>query len=310
MAEHATGGKRPSRSSQSARAARARRRRRRRLFVAAVLILLATLLIVGLVALIHKEYNARRNPGATDPSGQPTVPAVTQVPDTTPPVIEGVQELHARQGGTARYLTGVTVTDDRDPNVKVMVEADSVDLRVEGDYPVTYWAVDAAGNRAEIQTVLHVRADYVDEEIVSNLAREVIDEILTEDMTPLQKLETIYHWMHRHVHYRNALCPTEPLPAAFHGLSERWGDCQVYQYTTKALLDAAGIKNRLIDTVPLYDLHCWNLVDIGEGWMHFDTTVFHDGQNFCYVDTATLTARSKGYASSHRFDTERFPDVN
>lgn len=302
MAEHAKSGR---------KAALAKRRRRRRL-VLALAVLVAALAIVGLVALIHRQYRSRLEPGGTDPTGTGTapVPTETQAPDTVPPVIEGVQELYARLNGTVKYLAGVTVSDNADPNVKIMVEADSVDLRAEGDYPVTYWAQDASGNRAEVKTVIHVQADYVDQDMVDQLAREVIDEIITEDMEPIRQLETIYHWMHRHIHYRNALCPTEPLPAAFHGLSERWGDCQVFQYTAQALLSAAGIQNRLIDTVPFYDLHCWNLVNIGEGWMHFDTTVFHDGQNFCYVDTATLTARSKEYPRSHKFDTEKYPDVN
>ena len=299
MAQHA---------KTSKKAIRARRRR----LVAACLVLLATALIVGIVALIHHRAGMPGDPGVTDPTGAGTraTDAPTQTPDVTPPVIEGVKELFARQGGTVKYLTDITVTDDRDENLKVNVDADKVDLRQEGDYPVTYWAVDAAGNRAEVKTVVHVQADYVDQDIVSDLAEDVIDEIITEDMTPLKKLETIYHWMHRHIHYRNALCPTEQLPAAYHGLTERWGDCQVFQYTAEALLNAAGIKNRLIDTVPYYDLHCWNLVDIGEGWMHFDTTVFHDGANFCYVDTATLQARSKGYPRSHQFDAEKYSDVN
>ena len=60
------------------------------------------------------------------------------------------------------------------------------------------------------------------------------------------------------------------LRAAYQGLHNRQGDCYVYQMTSKVLLDAAGIENRLIDTMPLRYLHCWNLVNIGEGWYHFD----------------------------------------
>ena len=176
MAQHA---------KTSKKAIRARRRR----LVAACLVLLATALIVGIVALIHHRAGMPGDPGVTDPTGAGTraTDAPTQAPDVTPPVIEGVKELFARQGGTVKYLTDITVTDDRDENLKVNVDADKVDLRQEGDYPVTYWAVDAAGNRAEVKTVVHVQADYVDLDIVSALAR-----FIREIQRPLERSGRVF----------------------------------------------------------------------------------------------------------------------
>ena len=129
-------------------------------------------------------------------------------------------------------------------------------------------------------------------------------------MTPYDKVVAIYKWMKSHVSYRDGATIEDWQKAAYQGLTQHWGDCSVFQMTSRALLTAAGIENRLIDTVPYYNVHYWNLVNIGEGWYHFDTTSFYDGQNFCYIDSATLAARSAHYPRSHKFDPERFSFVS
>ena len=127
-------------------------------------------------------------------------------------------------------------------------------------------------------------------------------------MTPREQLDAIYRWIRYHIVYRDAPSLNDWLQAAWQGMTAHYGDCYTFQMTARAMLTAAGIENRLIDTLPFYNVHCWNLVNIGEGWYHFDTTPFEDGASFCYVTTADLQNRSWRYPYSHRFDRDRFPD--
>jgi hypothetical protein len=79
--------------------------------------------------------------------------------------------------------------------------------------------------------------------------------------------------------------------------------------TARALLDAAGIKNMVIDTAPLRYIHYWNLVDIGEGWYHFDTTPRAAGGTFLYMNDADIQEYSRNHQNSHIYDHDRFPGV-
>ena len=231
------------------------------------------------------------------------------VSDTAAPVIRGVRAQTVYVGKTASYLTGVEVTDELDPDPKLDVDTSKVDLKKEGEYPVVYIATDAAGNRSEAKTTLSVITSAVNEEAVMAKAKEILDSILTPEMSQLEQLRAIYRWIRNHIAYRDAPSNPDWLQAAYFGMTNHYGDCSVYQMTSRALLTAAGIENRLIDSLPLYQVHAWNLVNIGEGWYHFDATPFLGGGDFCYIDSATLAARSTRRPESHSFDPDLYPEV-
>ena len=69
---------------------------------------------------------------------------------------------------------------------------------------------------------------------------------------------------------------------------DRQGDCYVFACTAKVLLTRAGITNMDIEKIPAKTRHYWNLVDIGDGWYHFDTTPRKDGTIFFMWDDAKL----------------------
>ena len=250
----------------------------------------------------------------TDAGGN-TTEAEAQVEvlaDTEPPVIQGVEDLTIPAGSSVSYKRGVTVTDNLDEDVKLTVETEGVDLNTEGDYPITYVAVDSAGNETRVEAVLHVERPSVEnatEELVNARADELLAEITTEDMSQYEVAEAIFWWVHENIGYKDGTPKTNWVQGAYRGLFEHQGDCFVYFATSKCLLTQAGIKNMDIAKIPARTNHYWNLIDIGEGWYHFDATRRADGTTFFYVSDEELMAYSNSHNGSHNYDPSQYPEI-
>lgn len=229
--------------------------------------------------------------------------------DTVPPVIKGVRTVYSMEGEPIGFRVGVSVSDNCDKDILLNVTSDDLDYKTPGTYDILYSATDRAGNHTEIKAKVIVQKITVTKEQVSELADKVIEKIIKPEMTDREKLTAIYNWVRSHTNYQHSTNHSDYLKAAYTGFTSHSGDCYVYMSQSKALLDAAGIKNMIIDTYPLRNIHYWNLVDIGEGWYHFDTTPRLDGGTFLYINDATITAYSKAHDNSHIYDKERFPDI-
>lgn len=121
-------------------------------------IALAVTLAALLVGCAEAEMT---EPSTTAPiPTETTLPPTTAVPDTTPPVIEGVRMIRHFAGHELDYFAGVTVSDDLDPEVRLMVDDSGVDLMREGKYELIYHATDAGGNRTEVSTLVIVVEDF------------------------------------------------------------------------------------------------------------------------------------------------------
>ncbi|MBQ4381539.1 MAG: hypothetical protein II794_02230, partial [Oscillospiraceae bacterium] len=235
---------------------------------------------------------------------------LTLLKDTKDPVIYGVFDTVMYVGDAVSYLSGVYAIDDVDGDVTVSVDENTlVNANTAGVYVVGYIAKDRAGNIATASKKFTVVERTVSEETVTALAKQVLDEIIKPEMTAKEKLQAIFTWVHKKVGWQDDSEKDDWLRAAYQGLHNRQGDCYVYQMTSKVLLDAAGIENRLIDTMPLRYLHCWNLVNIGEGWYHFDACPRVGGFDGFYLDDATLKKYSDSHKNSHIYDHDKFPGV-
>ena len=67
----------------------------------------------------------------------------------------------------------------------------------------------------------------------------------------------------------------------------------------------AGIKNQGI--VKQGGGHYWSLVDIGNGWYHFDATPRKGGGEFFMLTDAEIERYSKSHGNSHVWDKTKYP---
>lgn len=98
----------------------------------------------------------------TEPTAAPTetmIPPTTTVPDTIPPVLEGVSDIRCYLGHDVDLMNGVTVIDELDPNAVLAVDDSKVDWAVPGTYEVIYTAEDESGNQSSAVAVLTIIED-------------------------------------------------------------------------------------------------------------------------------------------------------
>lgn len=250
---------------------------------------------------------------ACDAGGNQTVEtaALTLKADTEAPVISGAADQKIYLGDSVSYRKNISVTDNSQAEPTLTVDASQVNLREAGTYPVVYTAADNAGNISSVTVTLTVEAREYSQEEVDALADEVLAEILTEGMTQREKAEAIYTWITTHVYYLSHSEGDDWVKSAYEGLALRQGDCRVFAFTAKELLTRAGIPNMDIEKIPSRVRHYWNLVDVGEGWLHFDTCPRRDGPRgfFLWTD-AELMEYSASNGNSHNYDHDAYPQVN
>ena len=208
--------------------------------------------------------------------------------DKEPPVIAGARDLTVTVGGTVSYRNGVTVTDNADENVQLQVDAGQVNLSQAGSYPVTYWAEDSRGNRTEVTITVRVEEApaqgqpgvepttdptepaAVTREALDELAAGILSQITTPNMTQRQKARAIFDYVSGNVHYVGTPDSVDWVTAAYVGLTQKRGDCFYYFACSKELLTLAGIPNIDLNRVGGNSDHYWQLVNVGDGWYHFD----------------------------------------
>lgn len=235
---------------------------------------------------------------------------LTVFEDTQPPVIVGAADFTAYLGSRINYKDGVSVYDDHAEKPKLTVDTSYVDTGQPGTYPVIYTATDDVGNSSSVTVYITLIQRVIDEAEVNRLADEVLAQIVSPEMAPYDKLTAIYNWVRGHLAYADHSEKGSWVNAAYEGLENRRGDCYVYASTAKALLTRAGIENLDIEKIPDRTRHYWNLVNIGEGWYHFDTTPRKGVKLWmCYITDAELMALSQQYEFGHNYDRSVYTDI-
>lgn len=247
-----------------------------------------------------------------DEGGNETVVTaqLTLKEDTEPPVITGVRDIEILTGEGISYRRGVEVTDNCPDGLELTVDSSAVNSDVEGVYEAVYEAKDLAGNTATATITVTVRARKYSEEEINRLADAVLEEIIKPDMTQLDKVQAIYNYNMSHIGYISHSEKGDWTQAAYEGLVNHQGDCFVYASTAKVLLTRAGITNMDIAKIPAETSHYWNLVDIGEGWYHLDTTPRKDHPRIFMWTDEQLMEYSANHKNSHNYDHSLYPEVN
>lgn len=260
----------------------------------------------------------------TDQAGNTAIVPVklTIVADTEAPVIQGASDRLFYVGDSIVY-TGeyqdylgtmypeVTATDN-ESIVTLTVDRDAVDTSRPGSYPVTYQAVDAVGNVTSVTvqfTLVEKPVGHIDPKEVYSLAREVLDEITTEDMSDMEVAFAIYRWTMTNIGYVSTSDKSSWTDAAYQAFTQYYGDCFNYFAAAKALYEVAGIENvDVVKSDTSHSSHYWSLINLGDGWYHVDCTPrSNPGQFFMNTD-AELEAYSVANRNSHIFDGSLYPE--
>ncbi len=251
-------------------------------------------------------------------AGDRTLTSTLVVKDTEAPQVFA-DDIHVTVGGTVSYKKAIRAYDNLDEADQLTIDADNagVDLNTVGEYPYTATVTDSSGNSATATgTVYVLEADALVADIdeVNAMADEILAEIITDDMSEMEKLRAIYNWVRKNTSYTSHSQEEDYTLAAYQGFTERSGDCFTYAAEAKFLLTRAGIEN--IDVVKVVPegstdipTHFWNLVNIGEGWYHFDCTPRKDGSTFFYLTDEELEAYSSTHNGTHVYDKSLYPEV-
>ncbi len=230
--------------------------------------------------------------------------------DTQAPVIHGAVDLDYFIGESISYRKNVTVVDNCQEGVTLEVDTSGVDLNTEGTYKITYTAKDIAGNQSSATVNLSVRTRLYSLEEMNAYADAVLEEIIEPDMSLRDKAWAIYSYVLGNVAYVNHSEKGDWIRAAYEGLVDKKGDCYVYACTAKALLTRAEIPNLDIRRIPTSFEHYWNLVDVGDGWYHFDTTPRPDHPTIFLWTDAELMEYNATHYGAFNYDPALYPEIH
>lgn len=260
---------------------------------------------------LSKEGEQKLTVIVTDEGGNEVSSQVklTLKKDTESPVISGVKDITTLLGSSISYKTGVTVTDNCMERLSFTVDNSKVNPNAEGTYPITYIAKDYSGNETRIDATVKIQTPRYDDVTINALADEVVARIITPDMSAEDKCKAIYDYCKNNIGYISHSDKGNWFKAAYEGFMDRKGDCYVYACTAKALLTRAGVPNMDIEKIPAKTRHYWNLVDVGNGWVHFDTTPRKDHPYIFLWNDDKLMKYSSRHGNSHNYDHEVYDYV-
>ena len=248
---------------------------------------------------------------ATGNVTESTIPCKV-IDDSTAPEISGVEPLTVAQGDAISYKKNVEVTDDYDENPTLEVDASQVNSDKRGTYPITYIATDAAGNQSKKSTTIKIvsaKITEATEETVNAMADQILATIITDGMDQKTQARAGFDWVVNNITYSETAGIDDLLSAAYKGMYYRIGDCTVKQKTAEVMLNRLGIKNMEIEKIRDTRGHYWLLIDIGEGWYHYDPNLQLDGTCIFYWHDADLWKYSDAHKNTHNYDPSKYPTI-
>lgn len=232
--------------------------------------------------------------------------------DVEPPKIYGAKKAMAYIGQPVSYKKGVYAEDNKDGEVAITVDSSQVNLKVAGEYPVVYSAVDSSGNKAEMELTITMMEQTVTREELDEMADEILGKIITEEMTILDKAWAVYQYVNRHVSYTGVSDKSDWMKEAKNGIKKGVGDCFTYYAISHLLLDKIGIQALSVERASIGDEthHYWHMVNYGEGWYHFDACPHKPYFVSFMLTTEEIDAFSKRVGKNdyyYRYDREKYP---
>lgn len=246
-----------------------------------------------------------------------TEEVILAVVDTTAPEIQ-TSTIKVDVNGSLSYKKSIRVTDNCDDVANVVLEIDNseVNLSAVGKYVVHCTATDTAGNTTTkdvtVQVVEPSKGGYTIAD-VNGYADRLLADIINESMSLREKAYAIYKWTRSNIGYVNNSPKGDWLEGAYNGMVKRRGDCFTYAATAKFLLERIGLEPLVIQkekaSWTTQNNHWWLLLDLGEGYYHYDPTRRADGTWFFMWTDAQILEYSNNHGGSHNFSRENYPKI-
>lgn len=228
---------------------------------------------------------------------------VEVVPAKDGPGFTGLEELHIQVGNTISYKAGITCTDPEDGELSFTVEAGSVDNKTLGTYTAYYTATDSDGHTLTVPRTIVIQDKA--EAAVEKYARDILADIITEDMTRDQKIYKVYQYTKANVKFVGSSDKSSIVRAAYEGFTTGKGDCYTYYAMNVIFLNMLGIENLEVTRVGGTSRHWWNLVLHDDGkYYHVDScpkAIYLDGQTYWKMTDSDLdTYTNNKQVAAHR----------
>ena len=241
-----------------------------------------------------------------------TVPA-----DTEPPVITGAEVIFASVGSPLKYKSYIYVSDDTDDDVDIRVDNSEVDLARTGEYNVTYYATDKAGNTSSFTAVVKVQEQTepdVDDATIYAKADKILESIITEDMTDLEKVFAVFYHVRDTYGYWVGREKWSYKQEAYLLMTEMSGTCYSNSCLSQILFERLGIDSIMVTgTETPEGTHYWNLVtlDGGQNWYIYDSIWMTDIDEYPMCMMTASFARDISERYNFNYDTDRdYPKVS
>jgi len=252
----------------------------------------------------HQEVITQPSEGdSQDPTE--TVPQEPQVQDTQAPRLTGSEYIYVSVGSTVKYKSYVYAEDDIDPEPKLSIDNSAVDLSKPGNYPVVYTATDASGNSASKTCTIVVAEQSepdVDEATIYALADQVLDSIIDEGMSDLDKVFAVFFYVRDTFTYVKDNNYWEYKQEAYHMMTTLQDNCYANVCVSKLLLERLGFESYMVEGHMGYvdEYHYWNMVSIdgGNTWYHYDAAFWEwmdDEYPMCMMTDAFATRISEAH---------------
>ena len=239
------------------------------------------------------------------------------VVDTTAPEIV-TSIIKVDLNGSISYKKNIVVKDNCDDASDIVLEIDNseVNLSAVGNYVVHCTATDKSGNKATKDLTVQVFETTEGGHTVAEvdaLADKILASIINDSMTLRDKAYAIYTYTRNSIGYVNNSPKGDWLEAAYNGMVKKRGDCFTYAATAKYLLERIGLEPIVIQKEKEYwtaqTNHWWLILDIGEGYYHYDPTRRADGTTFFMWTDAQLLEYSNKRLGCHNFTRSKYPKI-
>ncbi len=234
------------------------------------------------------------------------------IQDTTPPTITVEGNKKYERGDTILYRQGVSVSDNSKVTPELEINVSDVETNLPGVYTIYYQATDNAGNVGYAEGLITITDTHVPTaQEVNSLADSILKSVITSDMSNFEKAHAIFDWCQENIRVTARARKDSVLVGAYDGLRFNEGDCFTSFATGKWLLERCGIATIDLSHDMGEAIHYWSLVNVGDGWYHFDCSHMRGGYR-CFMQTdeqvKQFAAGSREHADEFNFDQTDIPE--